>query len=135
MSRYHWQRALRVTQLSEFEGCSSLAGVVLIVVGAVAALVASEKGALPRAIGLAGLVAIATSATSGGARLYRAGVTASLPTSVGRMHVRIRPARGFGVSTMALAVALPLAVTVTALVLVEWRGSWSPVSCCWAAAR
>ena len=126
MIRSHWQRALRATQLSAFEGSSSLAGVLLTVAGAVAAVAASEAGGLPRAVGLAGLGAIALCAASRGVRLYRAGVSASLPASVGKLKVRVRPARGFGVLTMALAVALPLAVAVAVLVLVEW--AWLPVA-------
>ena len=73
MSGYHWQRALRGAQLSAFEGSSSLAGVLLTVAAALAALVASDPGALPRAIGLAGLTAIGLAAASRGVRLYRAG--------------------------------------------------------------
>ena len=120
MVRSHWQRALRAAQLSAFEGSASLTGVLLTVAAAVAALVASETGGFPRAVGLAGLGAIVLAAASRGVRLYRAGVTASLPTSVGKLEVRVRPARGFGVITMALAVVLPLALAVGVLVLVEW---------------
>jgi heat shock protein HtpX len=69
---------------------------------------------------LAGLGVIVICAASRGVRLYRAGVTASLPTSIGRTRVRVRPARGFVVSAVALAVVLPLAVAVAMLVLVEW---------------
>jgi heat shock protein HtpX len=119
MARHHWQRALRAAQLSEFEGHASLAGVVLIVAAAAAAFFAMETGAMPRAIGLAGLVAIALAGASRGARLYRAGVRASLPTSLGRLDVPVRPARTFGVAAVAVAFVLPLAVAVAALVLFE----------------
>lgn len=126
MSGYHWQRALRGAQLSAFEGSSSLAGVLLTVAAALAALVASDPGALPRAIGLAGLTAIGLAAASRGVRLYRAGVTASLPTSIGRLHVHVRPARAFGVSMVGFAVVLPLTAVVAVVVMVEW--AWLPVA-------
>jgi heat shock protein HtpX len=119
MGRYHWQRALRAAQLSEFEGHTALAGVVLVVAAAVAGFFAMETGAMPRAIGLTGLVAIALSAASRGTRLYRAGVRASLPTSLGRLHVPVRPARAFCVAAVGVAVVLPLAVAVAVLVLVQ----------------
>jgi heat shock protein HtpX len=116
----HWQRALRAARLSAFEGSTSVAGALLTVTAALTALISSETGGLTRAIGLAGLVAIVVCAASRGVRLYRAGVTASLPTSVGKTHVRVRPARGFGVGAVAVAVVLPLAAAVAVVVLVEW---------------
>jgi heat shock protein HtpX len=126
MHPYHVHRALRAAKLSAFEESSSLAGLLLIVAAVVAALVGSDAGGLARVIGSIGLIAFVMCATSRGVRLYRAGITASLPTSVGKVHVRARPARGFGVSTVALALVLPLAAGVALVALVDW--AWLPLA-------
>ena len=53
-------------------------------------------------------------------------MTASLPTSVGRLHVHVRPARAFGVSMVGFAVVLPLTAVVAVVVILEW--AWLPVA-------
>jgi heat shock protein HtpX len=130
MHRYHVRRALRAGKLSSFEEVSLLAGVVLIVAAFVTALIigarAAHAGGLPRLLGLIGLAGVAICATSRGARLYRAGVTATLPTSVAKVRVRVRPTRGFGGATIALALVLPFAAGVAVLAL--WPPAWLPVA-------
>jgi heat shock protein HtpX len=126
MRRHHVQRALRTARLSGFEQHSLLAGVLLIVAAVVATVGAMDARGAARAVGLAGLTALTICAASRGARLYRAGVSASLPASVGRVDVRVRPARAFSVATFALALALPLAAGVAVLALVAW--AWLPLA-------
>src|SRR3954471_20793685 len=120
MRRYHVQRALRLARLSGFEQHSLLAGVLLIVAAVVAVFVLKDVGGPARAIGLAGLTALMICAASRGARLYRAGITASLPVSVGRVNVRVRPARASSAATFVLALVLPLGAGVAVLALVGW---------------
>jgi heat shock protein HtpX len=59
-------------------------------------------------------------ALSRGVRIYRAGVAASLPGSVGRVGVRIRPRRISTTLTAVFALVLPAAATGALVVLVEW---------------
>jgi heat shock protein HtpX len=99
---------------------SLLAGVLLIVAGVGVAFAAHYPGGAARMIGSLGLAAIAICAVSRGAWLYQAGVTASLPTSVARVHVRARPARAFNVSAVTLALVLPFAACAIVLALVYW---------------
>ena len=126
MHRYHVRQALRAARISAFERHSSLAGLLLILAAPVAAMVTKDLGGLPQAIALAGLALLVMYAASRGVRMYRAGMTASLPASVGKMQVRVRPARGFVVSTVAIALVLPLAAGVAVLALVEW--AWLPLA-------
>jgi heat shock protein HtpX len=126
MHRDHSRQVLRGARVSAFEGHSSIAGLVLILAAFVAAIASGDTGGLAQTIALAGFVAFALCAASRGVRVYRAGVTASLPASVGKTHVRIRPARAFGVVTVALALLLPLAAAVAVLAVVEW--AWLPLA-------
>jgi Zn-dependent protease with chaperone function len=158
MRRYHVQRALRAADLSTFAQGTFLAGVTLVVTAIVAALVGHDAGGVGRVIGLVGLAGILVCAISRGVRLYRASMTSPLPSAVVKVHVGVRPARGFGVITVALALGLPLAAGVVAITffdsgwlligvvllvgcagaLVTWvreaGGEWSPKSSAAAAA-
>jgi heat shock protein HtpX len=120
MRRTRLPGALRAANLSPLEEGSLLAGVLLIVAGVGVAFAAHYPGGAARMIGSLGLAAIAICAVSRGAWLYHAGVTASLPTSVARVHVRARPARAFNVSAVTLALVLPFAACAIVLALVHW---------------
>jgi heat shock protein HtpX len=115
-------RTLRKAKLTSLEEGSLLAGIVLVAVAFAAAFLAHDAGGPIRAIALVGLGGAAICAASRGVRLYLAGVTASLPTSVARVPVRAHPSRAMSLITVALALALPLAAVVTLLALIDW--SW-----------
>ncbi len=118
MHRFHGLPALEANLL--------LAALVLILAGAGASVVAWDAGDLRRVVGTAGLVALVLGATARAVRLYRAGTTASLPTAVGRVPMRVRPARGFGLLAVTVALVLPLAAAVAVLATVEW--AWLPLA-------
>ena len=118
MHRFHGLSALEANLL--------LAALVLILAGAGASAVAWDAGDLRRVVGTAGLVALVVGATVRGVRLYRAGTTASLPTAVGRVPMRVRPARGFGLLAVTVALVLPLAAAVAVMATVEW--AWLPLA-------
>jgi heat shock protein HtpX len=122
MHRYHAHRALRGAKLSALEECSLLVGLVLITAALTVAFLWHHTGGSIRAIALIGFGSVAICAGSRGVRLYRAGVTASLPTSVARVEVPARPPAAISVITPTLALALPLAAVVTVLAVVYW--SW-----------
>ena len=110
-------------RLTALEVTALRTGVLAIVVGAVWAFVQSDaRVGVPRVLGLAGLLALALCGAMRGVRLYRAGVKASLPATVGRTQVRIRPARGFIASSVIVALVLPLAAAVAIVAFVDW--SW-----------
>lgn len=99
----------------------SLLTAVLVTVGAVAAaVVRDDPGGLARAMGLLALAGVALVAISRGVRQYRAGMPASLPTSVARVRVATRPARALSLVTVGLALVLPLVLAVALLALTEW---------------
>jgi heat shock protein HtpX len=106
--------------LSPLEQGVLLAGLLLVIAAVVTAVVGQDAGGVARMIGSVGLAGVVISATLRGARVYQAGVSASLPTSVARVHVRTRPARLFNLTTVALALALPFATVVAVLALVYW---------------
>ena len=114
MHRFHGLSALEANLL--------LAALVLILAGAGASAVAWDAGDLRRVVGTAGLVALVVGATMRGVRLYRAGTAASLPTAVGRVPMRVRPARGFGLLAVTVALVLPLAAAVAVLATVAAGG-------------
>jgi heat shock protein HtpX len=120
MDRYHLKRAQRRARLCGFEEHLLLAGILLIVAGAVAAWAAGGSGGSARVLGVIGLGALAVCATYRGLRLYRASAAASMPSSVGRVAVRIRPRRLSTALTVAFALMLPAAVCVALVALVEW---------------
>jgi heat shock protein HtpX len=108
--------------LSRLEKRSLAAGVLLITVAVAAVFPSHQLGGPVRATALVGLAGLAICSVSRGIRLYRAGVTASLPTSVGRVPIRTRPSRAGGAITVILALVLPLGACVGVLALVSW--SW-----------
>ena len=114
----HW--AHLGTRLSAFETGMLRTGLLSLAVAATTAVIVWDARGGARVLGLAGLLALLLCGASRGVRLYRAGVRASLPVSVGRTPVRIRPARGFVAISIALAVLLPLAASVALLVVVDW---------------
>jgi heat shock protein HtpX len=120
MHWYHVYRAYRAASLSVFEEDSFLAGVLLIVTAVVAAVVGGDAGGFARVTGSVGLAGVVICAASRSIRLYRAGLRASLPATVAKVRVRIRPARGLSVCTVVLALGLPLASGVALVALVEW---------------
>jgi heat shock protein HtpX len=129
MVDYHRSRRRRLraaASLSRLETTSLIAGPLLLVAAVVIARAGGDLGGLARLLGFAGLATTIACPGSRGVRLYRAGVTASLPPSVARVPTRVRPARGFIPVTVGLALVLPLATTVAVLALVEW--SWLPVA-------
>ena len=105
--------------MSGFEEHSFLTGVLLLMAGVVLAMVYGPGGTA-RALGAIGLGAFGLCALSRGLRLYLANVTASMPESVGRVGVRVRPGRVSTAATAAFAVLLPCAVFVALVALVEW---------------
>jgi heat shock protein HtpX len=110
---------VRALRLSPFERHATIAGLLTVVGAVVSGAFADDAGGTPRAIGSAGLVLLVLAAAARAARLYRDGVTASLPTSVARVRVRTRPHRAFGLLTIALALLLPLGAAVAAVALVK----------------
>lgn len=116
------QEAVRRAKLSGFEKHSLLVGTIVVFGAAVGAFFGNDAGGPARTIGLIGLGLAFVSVSSRAARLHRAGVKASLPTSVARVEVRIEPARAFTATTFALALVLPLAACTTALVV--FKPAW-----------
>ena len=122
MHRYHVQRALRSARISALEVNSLLAGVTLIVVAVVGAAIVWDAAGEARLVAWAGFLSLCVCAISRGVRLYRAGTPAALPSSVGRVAVRVRPARAFCAGVVTVSLLLPLAAAVAVLALVDW--SW-----------
>jgi len=122
MHRYHVQRALRSAGITALEVNSLLAGVTLIVVAAVGAALVRDAGGEARLVAWGGLLSLFVCAISRAVRLYRAGTPAALPASVGRVAVRVRPARAFCAGAVTVSLLLPVAAAVAVLALVDW--SW-----------
>jgi hypothetical protein len=93
MSRSRLRPAVRRARLSPFERHALLIGAILTAVAFPVAWIHQETGGLARVIASYGLAVVALSAASRGLRLYLLGMTASLPTSVARIPVRVRPPR------------------------------------------
>jgi heat shock protein HtpX len=110
----------RRPNLSVLEKGSLIAAFLLLVAAAVTVGRADHVGGVDRVLGSAALGGVVAAAASRAVRLYRAGLTASLPTSVAWVPVRIRPARGFNTISVSVAVLLPLAAAATVLVLADW---------------
>src|SRR3954447_11212591 len=111
-----WRR----TNLSALERAALVAGLVLLVSAVITAWATHDARGSARVLGAAGLALVLGCGAARAVRLYRGGLTASLPTSVARVEVRIRPARGFSMVTGSLAVVLPLAAAGTVFVLLDW---------------
>ena len=121
MRRFHVRGEVKKGRLSTLEKQLLLTGVGLIIVAAPFAVVATDNPAgVARLVASAGLAVLLLCATLRAVAHYRAGATASLPRAVGKVSVRIRPARGFGVAAVLLALVLPVAAGVTVLALVVW---------------
>jgi heat shock protein HtpX len=120
MSRHQIRRALREQQVSALEENAVVAGIVWLVAALVTVPVTGGLGGVPQVLGSAGLLALVVFAGSRGLRAYRAGLPASLPTTVGRARVRLRPRRAVSAATAAGALGLPLVGGAAAVALVEW---------------
>jgi heat shock protein HtpX len=125
-NRYDLPTAVRTAELSTPERISLFGGIVAVAAAAIGVRCGGDPGGTARLIALPGLAAILCCGVSRAVRLYLAGVDASLPTSVARVHVRARPARAFNATTVTLALLLPLAAAVAVLALVAW--AWLPVA-------
>jgi heat shock protein HtpX len=84
------------------------------------ALLNHRVGGPAQLVGVLGLGALALCAGSHGARTYRRTAAASLPRSVGRVAVRIRPPRIATAVTAVFALGLPAAAAVALIALEEW---------------
>jgi heat shock protein HtpX len=116
----HLRQLLREARVSRFEEHSFLTGLLMIGAALVLAVVNGDLGGAARALGALALVVLGLCATSRGVRLYRANVTATLPESVGRAGIRIRPRWISTVTTALLALVLPAVAAVAMVTLVEW---------------
>jgi heat shock protein HtpX len=120
MGRHHLRRLLRDARVSRFEEHSLLTGILLLVAGVLLAVVNGTVGGPAWFLGTTGLGVLGLCAISRGVRLYRAGVTAALPESVGRVGVRVRPRRISTAATAVFALVLPAAAGVAFVILVDW---------------
>jgi Zn-dependent protease with chaperone function len=112
-------------RLSRFEQHSFLVGVFAVLAGMVLSVVnATSDGLAPggpaRFMGLLGLEALAVHAFSRAVRLYRRSVGASLPRSIGKVDVRIRPRRIATATTVAFPLVLPAAAGIALVTLAAW---------------
>ncbi len=126
MDSYHVRRAVQAARLSTFEEQSLVTGPLLLLAALVLASLNDSAGGPARALALIGLGVLAVCAISRGVRLYRAGAVGSMPASVARVPVRIRPSRISTATTAALALVLPAVACVAVLAVVEW--SWLPLA-------
>lgn len=115
-----FRRALRAARLSRTERGSVATGALLIVAATMVAVASGDPAGAARVLAVGGLAALAVCAASRGRRAYRAGLPASLPTSVGRVPIRPRARRPFSVATAGLALGLPAGLAIAAIVLVDW---------------
>jgi heat shock protein HtpX len=120
MERYHVRQSVRKARLSSFEEQSFVTGILLLVTGTVVAMVHDDPGGSAGLLGKIGLGLLGVCALSRGVRLYRANVAASMPQSVGRVGVRIRPRRVSTAITVAFALFLPAAASVALLAVADW---------------
>lgn len=100
-------------------------GLLLLVAAPVVAAANGSFGGPARLVGAIGLSVLGVHAISRGVRLYRAGVATSLPRSVGRVSVRVRPGPVSSVVTASFALVLPAAAGVALVAVVEW--GWVPL--------
>jgi heat shock protein HtpX len=120
MDRYHVRQVLREARVSSFEEHSFVTGVLLLVVGTVAAVAREDAGGIAWALGTIGLGVLGVCSISRGVRRYRANAAASLPRSVGKVGVRVRPGWISTATTAAFALVLPAAAAVALMAMVEW---------------
>ena len=100
--------------------CFLAIGILLLVVAAMAAFIHDDLGGIARVLGVCGLGVLAVCAISRGVQLYRANVPASMPESVGRLSVRVRPRLVSTAITAAVALALPVAAAATLVAVMDW---------------
>jgi heat shock protein HtpX len=124
--RYTFRDLVRDARLSGFERHTLFTGVLLLPAALVLAFVNHSTDGSARALAAVGFATVALSLVSRAARLYHASAAASLPRSVGRVPIRIRPRSLWTFGTLALAVGLPLAATVAFVALVE--AAWLAVA-------
>lgn len=105
---------------SRFEDHSLIAGLLLLVAGLVVAAANASLGGSARLVAAIGLGVLALHSISRGVRLYRAGAATSLPRSVGRVTIRVRPGRVSSVVTASFALVLPAAAGVALVAVLEW---------------
>ena len=110
---------------SRFEDHSLIAGLLLLVAGLVVGAAEASLGGSARLVGVLGLGVLALYPISRAARLYRAGAATSLPRSVGRVAIRVRPGRVSSVVTASFALVVPAAAGVALVALVDW--GWLPL--------
>lgn len=120
MRRHHLRHIPLGARGSGLEEGALVTGILLLVVGAVLALVHRDPGGLAWFFGTCGLAALGIRAISGGIRLYRAGVAVSLPRSVGTVGIRIHPRRLSTAATTVFALVLPAAAAGAFVALVDW---------------
>jgi heat shock protein HtpX len=111
---------------SSFEHHSLIAGLLLLVAAPIVAAAEDSLGGSARLVAVIGLGVLGLHALSRSVRLYRAGVPASLPESVGRVTVPMRPGRIASATTAFLALGLPVAAGVTLVTLLDWI--WLPLA-------
>jgi heat shock protein HtpX len=111
---------------SGFERHLRMTGPLLVVAAVVLAIANESVGGPARALALMGYGTLAVYALSRGVRLYRAGAAASMPASVARIRVRVRPRRISTIATAGFALGLPVAVCAVPLALLEW--AWVPMA-------
>ena len=126
MERYHVRQKVRKARLSSFEEQSLVTGILLLVAGTVVAMAHEDLGGSAGLLGKIGLGLLGVCALSRAVRPYRANVAATLPQSVGRLGVRIRPRRVSTAITVAFALVLPAAASVALLAVVDW--GWLAIS-------
>ncbi|HMJ96943.1 MAG TPA: M48 family metalloprotease [Thermoleophilaceae bacterium] len=126
MHRYHVRQVLRDARMSGFEESSFVAGMLLLVAGTVFAIADGDPGGPAGTLGTIGLGVLGVCAISRALRLYLASAPASLPRSVGRVAVRIRPRWVSTATTATFALVLPAAAAVTLVVAVDW--GWLPIA-------
>jgi heat shock protein HtpX len=105
---------------SGFEKHSFLTGVLLLPAGFVLTMANEDPGGPAQLLGVIGLLLLALSGLSRAARLYRSGVPASLPRSVGRVGVRIRPRRLSTATTTFFSLGLPAGAATALVAIMPW---------------
>jgi heat shock protein HtpX len=109
-----------VLKASIFEKQAIITGFLLLVAGTVLAVANELAGGPAQAVGTIGLGTLAIAALSRAARLYRADAAVAMPASVGRVRIRVRPARVTSALTAVFAVVLPCGATVAFVALTDW---------------
>ena len=107
-------------RLSGFEKHTFVTGVLLLPAGFVLTMANEDPGGPAQLLGVIGLLLIAVCALSHAARLYRSGVPASLPRSVGRVGVRIRPRRLSTATTAFFSLGVPAGAATALVALMPW---------------